>query len=46
MGTKYHLAVDGDGTPVACAVTAVNRRAKGTPDWSAPLWVDRLRSLI
>jgi transposase len=24
MGTKYHLAVDGDGTPVACAVTAAN----------------------
>jgi transposase len=24
MGTKYHLAVDGDGIPVACAVTAAN----------------------
>jgi len=24
MGTKYHLAVDGGGIPVACAVTAAN----------------------
>ncbi len=24
MGTKYHLAVDGDGIPLACAVTAAN----------------------
>src|SRR6185312_12260355 len=24
MGTKHHLAVDGDGMPVACAVTAAN----------------------
>jgi DDE family transposase len=23
-GTKYHLAVDGDGVPVACAATAAN----------------------
>ena len=23
-GTKYHVAVDGDGVPVACAVTAAN----------------------
>ncbi len=23
-GTKYHLAVDGDGTPVACLATATN----------------------
>ena len=23
-GTKYHIAVDGDGVPVACAVTAAN----------------------
>ncbi len=23
-GTKYHVAVDGDGVPVACAATAVN----------------------
>jgi len=24
MGTKYHLAVDGDGTPLACVATAAN----------------------
>jgi transposase len=24
MGTKYHVAVDGDGTPVACLATAAN----------------------
>ena len=23
-GTKYHVAVDGDGVPVACAATAAN----------------------
>jgi transposase len=23
-GTKYHVAVDGDGVPIACAVTAAN----------------------
>src|SRR5215207_8488208 len=23
-GTKYHVAVDGEGVPVACAVTAAN----------------------
>ena len=24
MGTKYHIATDGDGTPVACLATAAN----------------------
>jgi transposase len=27
-GTKYHVAVDGDGMPVACAVTAANLNAR------------------
>ncbi|MBV8894018.1 MAG: hypothetical protein JO266_18960 [Acidobacteria bacterium] len=43
-GTKYHAAVDGDGVPVACAVTAANATTRSSssacssppsPSWPA-----------